>query len=60
MLCPDLVLVAQMVVVGGKPLVEGISMNPHGFGCLGLVPFILFQSRHDELAFELPYGFVVP
>ena len=58
-ICPDLVLLARVVVVGSKPLVEGISMNPHRFGRSGLVPLILFQSRHDELAFELSYGFVV-
>ena len=59
-ICPDLVLLARVVVVGSKPLVEGISMNPHRFGRSGLVPLILFQSRHDELAFELSDGFVVP
>ena len=59
-LSSGLVLLARVVVVGGKPLVEGISMNPHCFGGLGLVPLVLFQSRHDELAFELSYGFVVP
>ena len=52
-ICPDLVLLARVVVVGSKPLVEGISMNPHCFGRFGLVPLILFQSGHDELAFEL-------
>ena len=59
-LCPKLVLLARVMVIGSEPLVERISMNPHCFGRFGLVPLILFQSRHDELAFKLPYGFVVP
>jgi len=57
---PDLMLSARVVVVGSKPFVEGISMNPHRLGRFGLVPLILFQSRHDELAFKLAYGLVVP
>src|SRR5262245_16813653 len=56
----ELMLLARVAIVGSKSLVERIPMNPHCFGRLGLVPLVLFQSRHDELAFELPYGFVVP
>jgi len=59
-ICSVLVLLARVVVVGSKSFVEGISMNPHRFGRFGLVPLILFQSRHDELAFELSDGFVIP
>ena len=58
--CRDSMLLAREVVVRSEPLVESISMNPHCLGRFGLVPLILFQSRHDELAFELPYGFVIP
>src|SRR4030095_5763919 len=52
-LSSGLVLLARVVVVGSKPLVEGISMKPHCFGRLGLVPLVLFQSRHDDIEFEI-------
>jgi len=41
------------VVIRGQFLVQGVAMNSHGLGGLGLIPLVFFQSFQDKLLLEL-------